>query len=81
MEGCGVKAVPGFQGPLSVCLALDKVQSCLHEGQNKSQCPGFLRHILKLSPLEWWAPGGCPRGVVAMERMGVTGQQTVNLSL
>lgn len=40
-----------FQCHISVCPTVEKVQFCLHRGQNKGHCLKFLFHI-KLSSLE-----------------------------
>lgn len=41
----------GFQGPISVCPAMAKVQPCLQQGKTKASAQSFY-FIIKLLPLE-----------------------------
>ena len=36
---------PDFQYPISIHITIEKVHSCLQQGQDKGHCPEFLLHI------------------------------------
>ena len=40
-----IEAAPWVSSVPSACPAMEKVQPCLQQGQDKSQCPAFLLHI------------------------------------